>query len=214
MWRKIDESDWLHNLSADAKDCDLYYGRIYTVGQNYGSSETNQQIYNLKILPSIANANPQREYFKSQAIGKFGNEVMRFLSIENLIEDDLEYILIPIPPSKPKIHDEYDDRMERVANFLSDYSDNLTYIPILTTKVDRQSSHTGGSRDVETIFQSMTVDTELIPKDKNIDKIFVIDDVLTSGASFSAAKRCLSSYFPNVPVAGIFWAKSENPGEP
>jgi hypothetical protein len=214
MWRKIDESDWLHNLSADAKDCDLYYGRIYTVGQGYESSETNRQILNLKITPSKIKANPQREHFKSQAISKFGNEVMKFLFNENLIEDELKYILIPIPPSKPKSHDEYDNRMEKVANFLNMYSDNLRCLPILNTKVDRQSSHTGGSRDVETIFQSMTVDTELIPKDKNIDKIFVIDDVLTSGASFSAAKRCLSSYFPNVPVAGIFWAKSENPGEP
>jgi hypothetical protein len=179
MWRKIDESDWLHNLSVDAQDCDLYYGRIYTVGQGFGCGETNQQIYNLKIPPSIAKANPQREYFKSQAISKFGSEVMKFLSIENLIEDELEYILIPIPPSKPKSHDEYDNRMEKVADFLSHYSNNLKCLPILNTKIDRQSSHTGGSRDVETIFQSMTVDTELIPKDKNIDKIFVIDDVLS-----------------------------------
>jgi hypothetical protein len=212
MWRKIDESDWLKNLSVDAQDCDLYYGRIYTVGQDYRFSETNQQIYNLKISPSKIKVNPDREHFKSQAISKFSSEVMNFLFNENLIEEELEYILIPIPPSKPKSHDEYDDRMEKVANDLSRYSDNLRCLPILNTRVDRQSSHTGGSRDVETIFQSMTIDTELISDGQNIDKIFVIDDVLTSGASFSAAKRCLSSYFPNVPVAGIFWAKSEHPG--
>jgi predicted amidophosphoribosyltransferase len=40
-------------------------------------------------------------------------------------------------------------------------------------------------------------------------QIGVIDDVLTNGSHFVAAKRVLQRRFPGVPVIGIFFARRE-----
>ena len=50
-WRKTDASIWLYNC-PEHESLNLLYGRIYTVGEDYSFSETNQQIKNLKIKPS------------------------------------------------------------------------------------------------------------------------------------------------------------------
>lgn len=38
--------------------------------------------------------------------------------------------------------------------------------------------------------------------------IALIDDVLTSGAQFAAARRRIAEVLPDVEVIGIFWAKA------
>lgn len=43
--------------------------------------------------------------------------------------------------------------------------------------------------------------------------IVILDDVITSGAHFEAARRHLTAQFLNDNVIGLFWAKAEHATE-
>ena len=73
-WRRTDDSVWLYNC-PEHKVLNLIYGRIYTVGEGYQFSDTNQQISNLKIKPSET----QRLRWKRVAIKKFADELTALL---------------------------------------------------------------------------------------------------------------------------------------
>jgi hypothetical protein len=206
MWRKADESDYLHNLSKDDELCDLYYCRIYTTGKGYEYSDTNQYVLNLKIQP--VEANSSRLGYKSRAIDLFVKEATEFLQ-KTLQDEEPSCILVPIPPSKSKDHDEYDNRIELVAKQIALKINNFECIPALYTLSSRTSAHTGGQRNVESICKSLAVDTNLLQDVSAVKKIFLLDDVLTSGANFSAAKKRILEHLPGIPVVGIFWARAK-----
>jgi hypothetical protein len=205
MWRKVDESDYLHNLSKDDELCDLYYCRIYTTGKGYEYSDTNQYVLNLKIPPVEANSSRLR--YKSKAIDLFVEEATEFL--QKTLQDEPSCILVPIPPSKSKDHDEYDNRIELVAKRIALKINNFECISALHTVSSRESAHTGGTRNVESICKSLAVDKNLFQDVSAVKKIFLLDDVLTSGANFSAAKNHISKHFPGISVVGVFWARAK-----
>ena len=43
--------------------------------------------------------------------------------------------------------------------------------------------------------------------EQTVGKIAIVDDVLTTGGHFRAAKNVLSAKFPNVPIVGLFIAR-------
>ena len=121
-WRRTDDSIWLYNC-PEHKDLNLIYGRIYTVGEGYQFSETNQQISNLKIKPSET----QRLRWKRVAINKFATELTALLRTN--IPANRSMALIPIPPSKTPIHFEYDDRLLQVARAVAASLENVRCWP-------------------------------------------------------------------------------------
>jgi predicted amidophosphoribosyltransferase len=202
-WRKIDESDWLAHC-LDAANSNLFYGRIYTKGQGYKYSKTNQLILNLKISPRDSH----RLTHKRKAIEQFAEEVIDLC--EQLSQPNRLYYLIPIPPSKSKTHPEYDDRIEQVARLIEAKFQNVTCLPLLFSQYDSQSSHTSNAhRNPQEIYQSIAVDSNLCSIYQAGGRFIVIDDVLTSGAHFSAARQHLIETYPEANISGLFWAKTE-----
>lgn len=106
--------------------------------------------------------------------------------------------LIPIPPSKTSEHPEYDDRLLQVARAVAAKLAAVRCWPLLECVVDRESLHTGSSqRTMQEVYSSIGVD-ESVFASRNEDEIFcLLDDVLTSGASFSAARNKLRESFPD-----------------
>ncbi|EDX82493.1 hypothetical protein S7335_1197 [Synechococcus sp. PCC 7335] len=202
-WRRTDDSVWLASC-PEHKDLNLIYGRIYTVGQGYQFSDTNQQISNLKIKPSET----QRLHWKRVAIQKFADELTALLKAN--IPKDRSIALIPMPPSKTSSHPDYDDRVLQVAMAVATNLSTVRCWPVLECVVNRESLHSGSApRTVREVYSSIGINKAIFSS-CNEDEIFcLLDDVLTSGATFSAARNKLLEQFPGKKVSGIFWAKAE-----
>jgi hypothetical protein len=203
-WRRTDDSVWLYNC-PEHKEWNLVYGRIYTVGEGYQFSDTNQQISNLKIKPSET----QRLHWKRIAINKFADELTALLRAN--IPANRYMALIPIPPSKTPRHPEYDDRLLQVARTVAANLAAVRCWPILECIVDRESFHTDSSqRTTQDVYWSIGIDESVYSSRNDYEFLCLIDDVLTSGASFSAARNKLLERFPGKKISGVFWAKAEH----
>jgi len=205
-WEKIDSSHTLSNCPEHQKFT-LLYGRTYTVGEGFDFSETNQYILNLKMSPLVENKS--RLKYKQEAIRQFADEVIELF--KEIMTEDISFVIIPIPPSKTKLDSAYDDRMEQVAKRISNYFNEIDYIPLLETKTSKESfSKSRRSRNWEYIYDNLSVNNVLLNSDLEDKEIILIDDVLTSGAHFYAARQKLMDYSLNCDC-GIFWAKSYYP---
>jgi len=203
-WRKTDESVRLVHC-PDHCDQFLFYARTYTVGMGYQYSQTNQLIFNLK--KSVGATSPEL-FYKRQAIQKFTGEVVELL---NRYSEPLT--LVPMPPSKARSHPEYDDRLEQVAGGVAAALPDIAWLPLLYAKDSIESSHSGSGRSADMLYDWLQVDRSVGDRYQEDTTIALLDDVLTSGAHFTAARRRLLEAFPDARVIGIFWAKAVSAGD-
>jgi hypothetical protein len=203
-WRKTDESVELFHC-PEHTDLGLYYARTYTIGQGYRYSSTNQLVLNLKISP---NQPADRLVYKNRAIVQCAREVAEFFT--QSVNPDLPIILVPMPPSKTRSHPEYDDRMEQVAQQVDQRCSNVMWAPLLETIVDGESYHSrSDSREPDDLYRLMEINHERVESYDADTHVVLLDDVLTSGSHFSAARRHLLNYFDDANIHGLFWAKAE-----
>lgn len=203
-WRKTDESDFLAHC-PDHPAQFLYYARIYTVRRGFEFSQTNQLIVNLKKSPQ---APSNQLYYKQNAIKQFAREVIALL--RDQLDPTQSLTLVPIPPSKTRSHPEYDDRVEQVAQTVAQALPNVTNLPLLDLTADMESYHgRSDRRDPDQLYEQLQVQPTLI--DRCSGMIALLDDVLTSGAHFTAARRRILEACPAASVIGLFWAKSVSP---
>ena len=204
-WRRIDSQGSQHPYCLDFTDRCFYY-RDYIPRGGYKRSETNQLVYNLKISAESIRENPNRKPYKKEAINRFADECSFFF--DNLFSQigELKTLLIPVPPSSTKTDPSFDDRLLQVAALLSKRYSSLIVSEALVAKETLQPSHLGGSRSIEAI-RSMLQFQECSSFEPEL--IVVFDDVITSGAHYSACKDILSKRYPTVDIIGLFWAKSK-----
>jgi hypothetical protein len=205
-WRKTDESVVLVHC-PDHEQGFLFYARTYTIGQGYQFSQTNQLILNLKIKPSELRQNPTRLRYKQEAIQQFAGEVIALL--QNRRDPAQSLTLVPMPPSKVRTDAEYDDRIERVVETIAAGLEGVNWLPLLSMTQSIESYHqrTEG-RDPDELYAMMQVEADQAAQYQTGSLIVVLDDVLTSGAHFTAARRHIQGTFPEATVIGIFWAKA------
>lgn len=211
-WRQVDESiELFHCPNQD--ELLLIYGRIYTSRMGFDYSETNQLIINFKKSPERSNDYELR--YKRNAIAQFAREAAAFLERRHRHRRRHSPVtLIPMPPSKTRAHPEYDDRVEQVAQRIEKKLSNVRCCPLLQGIQDVDSYHTRSTpRDPNEIFSIIEVDdNEIFDCDDN-EIIYVIDDILTSGAHFTAARRHILECYPDIEVRGLFWAKAQDPDD-
>lgn len=124
------------------------------------------------------------------------------------INADSQVTFVPMPCSKPAGHSEYDDRMLKVLQFMARSKPPLDIRPILMQTALRPSQHEGGGRQTpDQLLETLAIDpTQVLYPPRAT--VIVVDDVITMGASFNAAKSLLQG-LPGVnEVAGIFLAKT------
>lgn len=207
-WREADDSIVLVHCPDELKP-DLLYARIYTVGRDFRFSETNNQIFNLKMSP---NASPQRLRYKQRACRQMADEVIALL--QEHLPSDQSLTLVPMPPSKARSHPEYDDRLEQVAEMIAGRFSNVDWLPLLYSTQSVESYHLRPVvRDPEQLYELMQVDVTDRQQLRPDTILALLDDVLTSGAHFTAARRHLVEAFPDSAVIGIFWAKAVSPDD-
>lgn len=181
-----------------------YHYGDYTAEGGYDCSETNRWITNLKKAPTVP---PMELRWKNQAISYWGDALRTVLLPPDNIRGQIT--LVPMPGSKPVGHAAFDPRMLGV---LTRYAAGLSGIDIrsvLHQVAERPGQHVDRIRRSpdELIAAGLQVDQSTLGTPLN-PIVFVVDDVLTMGASFKAAQKLISPLPGVQEVRGIFLAKT------
>lgn len=176
-----------------------YFLREYTSGRGFTHSETNRLILNLKKPPDRTGL-PEWRY-KEQAIQQVAREFRASLNLARLHT----VTFVPMPPSKSKDDPLYDDRMLRVLHALN-VDGQLDIRELLLLRASTEAAHATMTRpSIDDLIANLTIAEDAahpVPS-----TIALVDDVLTTGAHFVAAKRVLTTRFPGVLVRGLFVAR-------
>lgn len=193
---KILPSDYPANL----KDDDLCYHFLYYTKEGYAYSEANSIVLNFK-KPVIYKEQKHWDY-KIKAIKYFANLINNAITIKQPIT------IIPCATSNPRKSENFDNRLDEVANELSKLNPSLYDAQFcLDTIYPQKPVHSGGVRDAEVI---KSVTTFIMPKTTPHNNIILIDDVFTTGAHFRAYKDIIQAKYPNHQIIGVFLARYQN----
>jgi hypothetical protein len=174
-----------------------YYFMEHTVG-GYSASPSNDKISNLK-KPMRARGTGQWPH-KQRAIQQFITD----LESINFKDDHDEMMVVPGITSKPRAHDEWDERIDQVAQGFVDRFSHLKIGKIIDTRDAVIPANHGGNRDM-TFIKENTIWDGNCPETSNT--IIIVDDVLTTGSHFRAWKEFILENCPNInKVIGVFWA--------
>lgn len=207
-WTKVDAIDRPSNISDDDQCLFLH---LYTPGMGYSYSEANQLVLNYKTELCKIRSNPKRKYYKDMAIEEYASELVHlFVRLTTnsgrvrIAEMGKAVAFVPIPPSVPLGHEDYDDRNARTCKLVCDRL-GFSYCRDIETDSYIGSSHQGGSRDPVTIKRTL-VRSSLGAN--NATYVFQIDDTLVSGAHFVACRDFLLETGCQDSACGVFLARS------
>jgi predicted amidophosphoribosyltransferase len=207
-WRTFKGETRPVNMTADVDLDEIYYAREYipkdwrSATAPYGG-ESENFISNFKKKPS-KRVNPYEWRHKGIAIHQF------MMELKALLPDD-DVIIIPVPCSKERTHPEYDPRMQDTLNLLKVERPHIIIVEPIIRAQSLESLHFGHERNIQEIYDSFEWIDGLISEDTK--HVFLLDDVLTTGATFEACRKLINENLPRVKVGGIFWAKTIWPGE-
>jgi hypothetical protein len=184
-------------------DDECYYACTYTSGKDYTFSDANSKINNLKKSPLLRDTPQWR--FKTRAINLFAQV---FSETIPGLGDINNMTFVPIPSSKARDHEEYDPRMSLVLAKIK--LDGFDYRELLYNETSRASFHTASNRrDIDELEANLRFDEDLI---QNLgDTIVLVDDMVTTGASFCACRNVILNRFPGKQVIGLFASRRTFP---
>ena len=175
-----------------------YFIGEYTGRKGYAYSATNQLILNFK-KPMDRHGRPEWRY-KEQAIRQAADAFGAALGSDAL--DRLTFV--PIPPSKAKDDPLHDNRLTRMLRAIRP-EPPLDVRELIVQTVSTEAVHASGVRPTpDQIEEFYEIDEALTAPVRSF--IAIVDDVLTTGAHFQAAKSILSIRFPEASVVGLFIA--------
>ncbi|MQA57641.1 hypothetical protein [Pseudomonas piscis] len=187
-------------------DDSCYHFLEYTSGGGFNVSQGNQQILNLKKRPT---SSENELYYKAKAINFWGDLLASELNLTIVSENST---FVPMPCSKPRGHVDYDDRMTKVLRRMARQTPNMDIRELLVQGNLRASQHVGDRLTPTELSQSMLVDTNLLALPIK-QHLIIVDDVITMGASFKAAKMMLQHSGVRAKIIGIFLAKTIWPAD-
>lgn len=198
-WRKVEPPMEGYPIHIDYEKDNCYYARERYTRRGFEGGTTNQLITNFKHDLS---KNPHVKYYKDQAINKFAHE----LSV--LFDSNRVYYLSFIPSSTCKTDSHYDHRMEDTLTALIKLRPKIIIEEPIVIINTVQPSHLGGTRDINEIkanYRWVGI------KSKSVDRLFIIDDVLTKGSHFKAYQELVNQNYKEISIYGLFWARSIDP---
>ena len=197
LWKKIEVFEEFPPLSLEPDDICLY-AREYVSGGGYEAGEANQLIVNFK-KPQEREQNQGEWYFKQQAVSKFARE------LSSLLPEGIHFAFIPC--SKTKDDPEYDRRFEMLWTMLHHIRRDLILCNPFSFKTSHKSAHLGGTRDIDEIYNSLN--WHGLEENEGLEKIVLIDDMITSGSHFKACQKLILEHHPDIRVIGVFWTRAK-----
>lgn len=190
--------------SCLGKDDECFFFGEYTAKAGYHYSELNQLIFNFK------------KDMSKKGLPEWRYKVSAISYIAKLLYDcpplmEINYTWVPVPSSKIEAEDDHDDRLWQTLCELQSKKSDLDIRKLVLASKNRLSAHAGGgSRCVTDHMENWAVDTiKALP---SFNGIIIFDDVITTGASFKAAKNLLRSHFPGKHIVGIFIGRTVSSG--
>ncbi len=211
---KIDKLNHPKYLNDNDK---CYYLGEYTIGGGFKESETNQLITNYKMEMSIKAKNPMRWRHKRPAIIEVAKSFW-LTSPKKVRKFWANSILVPLPPSKIKDHDDYDDRNFQMLKILKagvkggkgKQGIKLTVKELVVQKQSRTSMHDSDQRPSVKEIQDNYILNSKIVLAKPPKSIALFDDTLINGTTFKAAKNLLQAEYPDCDIRGFFIARGNH----
>lgn len=211
-WSRVDRLNRPYNLE-DSDFC-FYYLR-YTPYAGFQHSYANQEVINYKIPigseSGLANR-PGRAPYKQRAIENYATAIIEFMSSKTLRNTSERLIdlggrvgIVPAPTSMTPDDPEFDDRNVKTCQIVCGVTGFRLCRDVETVKYIGPS-HSQGTRSPNLIKASLG---RVAHGCDDCEFVFVIDDVLTTGAHFVAIKSLLLESGCLAQVFGIFYAKSE-----
>ena len=180
-----------------------YLGR-YAPGKGLDYSATNRLILRLKMLvPGGRVELPVKE----KAIAAVAAALRKALD-GSVLE---RAVFVPVPPSKAKDDDGYDDRLVRMLRAVRPERPLDVREVILQTRSVEPSHRRAARLRPWEIVELYRIDEEVAAPEAGL--VIVVDDLLTSGAHFRAAQQVLWRRFPDIDVVGLFLARREREPE-
>lgn len=174
-----------------------YFVREYTPRVGYSSGidpNTNQLIMNYK-KPADRRGKAEWRH-KKRAIVSFATELSYLLSDS--------FTVTCIPSSKKKDDSLYDSRLEDTLILLQKKNQKILIEYPVIRAYSVESMHEGARRNPEMEKESLT----WVGFQGNPNQIIIIDDILTTGASFKAIQQIILDNNPDIEIVGVFWARA------
>jgi len=178
-------------------DDECYFFGEYTAGAGFGHSRTNSIINNLKKNPNLRNT--WQWQHKQRAIRECG------AAIAANIKPDLlcQVAFVPIPPSKCQDNVDYDDRVAQMAHAISPIADVLD---VIYSTADRDAMHASQARrDPNALLAVLSMRYNMLSSRPNY--AILLDDMLTTGCSFTVCMAMLMTVWPNTSIVEVFIAR-------
>jgi len=201
-----------YHLPADATS--YFWGEYtpyeHTEGKKWNYSPTNQLMSNLK-----KKMDRQGQYdwkYKREAIETVGRQFAQFWKWKELQEKH-RVALVPIPPSRARGDAMFDPRMLEIAQVIAARSGvALDIRDCLSFSGKYGPSHESDERPTpDQLFADLTFDPAVGRQDSPTGVIFLLDDMLTTGAHSVAVRRKLGEVFPGVQMVSLFVARRRLP---
>lgn len=191
-------SDHTRVLTSDR----VIFLREYTAQKGFAFSDTNNLISNLKKKKGDGGF-----HYKSRAIDQCATEIFNGLHPDWL----KTACLVPIPPSKCKTDEAFDDRVLRICNGIAAKAPFPVDVREIITQADSlRAAHESSDRpSVEELMANYEFDEALCANPPEV--IGIVDDVLTVGNHFRAMSNKLARRFPDADIVGIFVARRAIP---
>lgn len=191
-----------YHLSRDSK---CYAIHQYIIGEGFAGT-VNQYVVNFKRSMSLRRQNETYAYYFHKAINAVSTDLSRILGRPEL-SPHIQRIVV-LPSSKRRDHPDFNDKGDRIAERLR----NLINVPVSSDLIDICESHDrvshGGDRSIEFHRSNYYVVPERQGLIEQAEALVVVDDLITSGSHFQAAKALLLEVNPNLSVIGLFWARA------
>lgn len=187
-----------HFYLVEGDEC-LYF-HDYTPRQGPRHSGGNQFVFNLK--KSVLARNHAHYQYKTQAIRIAAGMLKAAFDRSPWVYDQATFC--PIPPSKVPGDPEYDDRMTQIV-VRACAGTNADVRELILQGHGYEASHrqADGARLRPAELEAIYTLAELPPR----SVVILVDDVLTTGSHFVAARNVIRARYPNTRVVGFFMAR-------
>lgn len=177
------------NLDLNQDTC--YFAREFISGGGFAFG-TNQLIFNFKKGPEKKGT--VEWSYKESAVKQFAAE-LPFKKPSTIAF---------IPTSKRRDDTRYDPRFDMLADELGLLCPFISIEEPIEIAASREAVHyQHGPRSVA---DYLTTYRWIGFRNQPVDRLIVVDDVLTSGAQFKAYKATVQKHCPELDVIGVFWS--------